>query len=309
MINILLIGGTGGAQVLAALSKAGHQIATVIDTEPAQRGHASLADVARNQGLSIWQPTSLKAASLADDITNAGVDIVLCVRCRSVLSPEIVASPRLGSYNLHLGPLPDYAGRNVVNWAIYNGEAEHGVTLHRMSPEVDRGGIVSMSRFPIAATDTALSVTRRCLKEGMSLIVTMLDTIKETGQAPAVVEQPATGGFFYMAKDRPDMSIDWGRSSAEILRLARACDFHPFPSPWGLPRTTYAGRTLDVLRLEAYSGSRTTADIGSVLSLDDGAAIVTTGDGTVRLQSFLIDGVVREAAEILEPHTRLGTPA
>jgi methionyl-tRNA formyltransferase len=105
------------------------------------------------------------------------------------------------------------------------------------------------------------------------------------------------------------MNIDWGRSSAEILRLARACDFYPFPSPWGLPRAIYAGRALDVLRLELCSTSKPTADPGSILSLEDGAAIVATGDGTVRLQSFLVEGVVREAADILQPHTRLGTPA
>lgn len=309
MTNILLFGGRGGAQVLATLAKAGHHVGWVIDTDPSHEGQASLARVAENQGRSVLSAASLKDVSLTRALGDAGIDIILCVRCRLVLPPEVVGAARLGSYNLHLGPLPAYAGRNVVSWAIYNAEEEHGVTLHRMTPEVDRGGIVSASQFPITETDTALSVTKRAMKEGISLIVKMLDGIAKTGRTPAVFEQPATRRHYYLAKDRPDMKIDWRRPSAEILRLARACDFHPFPSPWGLPQVKYDNRTLEVLRLEAAAPKlNPSAEPGSILRFEDGAAIVATGDEAVRLESFLADGVILEAAEILEPHARLETP-
>ena len=52
------------------------------------------------------------------------------------------SAPTIGSFNLHPGPLPEYAGLNVPSWAIYEGEKRsHGVTVHWMDEGVDTGPI------------------------------------------------------------------------------------------------------------------------------------------------------------------------
>ena len=70
-----------------------------------------------------------------------------------------VAAPTIGSFNLHPGPLPEYAGLNVPSWAIYEGERSHGVTLHWMDEGIDTGPIVWQERFDDRLDDTGLALS------------------------------------------------------------------------------------------------------------------------------------------------------
>lgn len=84
--------------------------------------------------------------------------------------------------NLHNGPLPRYRGMAPVNWALKNGESEHGVTLHEITPGIDDGPIVSQVRFSIFPEhDEVVDVYERCLAFGWTLFeqtMPMLDSIE-----------------------------------------------------------------------------------------------------------------------------------
>lgn len=54
------------------------------------------------------------------------------------------------AYNFHPGP-PEYPGSYVAGFAIYEGAATFGVTLHEMAAKVDTGPIVEVRRFPVEA--------------------------------------------------------------------------------------------------------------------------------------------------------------
>jgi methionyl-tRNA formyltransferase len=51
--------------------------------------------------------------------------------------------------NLHNSPLPRYRGMAPINWALKNGEPEHGATIHEMTPGIDDGPIVAQVRYSI----------------------------------------------------------------------------------------------------------------------------------------------------------------
>jgi hypothetical protein len=70
------------------------------------------------------------------------------------------------SFDLHPGPLPRYAGLNSVSWAIYRGEKEHGVTLHKLAPEIDAGPIIFQESVSIGRKETGLSLTAKCVNAG-----------------------------------------------------------------------------------------------------------------------------------------------
>ncbi len=58
---------------------------------------------------------------------------------------------RLGApaYNFHPGP-PEYPGKHPIAFALYDGAAEYGVTVHEMVARTDSGPIVAVGRFPVA---------------------------------------------------------------------------------------------------------------------------------------------------------------
>lgn len=88
--------------------------------------------------------------------------------------------------NLHNGPLPRYRGVSPINWALKNGEAEHGVTIHEVTPGIDDGPVVAQAKYSIyPETDEVVDVFKRSLEYGWLLFrqtMPLLDRIKARPQ-------------------------------------------------------------------------------------------------------------------------------
>lgn len=88
--------------------------------------------------------------------------------------------------NLHNGPLPRYRGVSPINWALKNGEKEHGLTIHEITPGIDDGPIVAQVKYSIyPETDEVIDVFKRSLEYGWTLFsqtMPILDRIKAVPQ-------------------------------------------------------------------------------------------------------------------------------
>jgi methionyl-tRNA formyltransferase len=65
------------------------------------------------------------------------------------LKGPFLSVPPLGTLNFHPAPLPDYKGTAGYNLAILENLSQWGVSCHYVDAEIDTGGIVEVSRFPI----------------------------------------------------------------------------------------------------------------------------------------------------------------
>ncbi len=73
----------------------------------------------------------------------------LIAYCTSVIVPGEVLNQLPGpSYNFHPGP-PSYPGVYPANFAIYDGAAKFGITVHEMAESVDAGAIVAAEWFDV----------------------------------------------------------------------------------------------------------------------------------------------------------------
>lgn len=145
---------SAGVQALRLLVERGHEIVAVLSGSGAGGPGANVVGVAREMRLPIQAAQRISEPALAEELSD--LDLLLNVHSLHIAHPAVIAAPRLGAFNLHPGPLPEYAGLHVVSWAIYEGERRHGVTLHRMTPDVDAGPIAFAAHFPISDTDTGL---------------------------------------------------------------------------------------------------------------------------------------------------------
>lgn len=67
--------------------------------------------------------------------------------------------------NVHLAPLPRYRGRHPLHWALINGEAEFGVSIHRMTPEIDAGDIMWQRTVRIAPGTSVAELRSQLMNE------------------------------------------------------------------------------------------------------------------------------------------------
>jgi methionyl-tRNA formyltransferase len=249
-VNVLLVAEeSAGIQVLRALAAGPHEVVAVMTAPPTRGGGTTVAVVAEQLGVPVLPSERVREPDTAAWMTEQGIDLLLNVHSLYLIHGDVVAAPRIGSFNLHPGPLPHYAGLNAPSWAIYNGESRHAVTVHWMDPAVDTGPIAYEAWFDLTESDTGLSVSARCVREGVPLIERLLETAaRDPGEIPRR-EQDLSRRRYYRRADVPDRGrIVWERSARQIVDYVRAADYFPFPSPWGAPRTTLAGRDLAVVK-------------------------------------------------------------
>ena len=67
------------------------------------------------------------------------------------------------AFNYHSAP-PEYPGRDVHHFAIYDDAEYFGATLHKMTKRVDEGEILSVRRFKISKSDTPISLATKGLE-------------------------------------------------------------------------------------------------------------------------------------------------
>jgi methionyl-tRNA formyltransferase len=70
-------------------------------------------------------------------------DLVLVYGFNWRFPREALDVPRLGTLNVHPSALPKYRGPSPVPWAVRNGDPAMGVTVHRMTEDIDAGPVLA----------------------------------------------------------------------------------------------------------------------------------------------------------------------
>jgi UDP-4-amino-4-deoxy-L-arabinose formyltransferase/UDP-glucuronic acid dehydrogenase (UDP-4-keto-hexauronic acid decarboxylating) len=304
-MNVLLVAEeSAGIQLLRQIAESGETPAAVLTAPPTRGGGATVASVAESLGVPILPSTSVRDPDFAEWMRGDEIDLLLNVHSLYVIHPDVVAAPRIGSFNLHPGPLPEYAGLNAPSWAIYQGEKEHGVTVHWMEAGIDTGAIAYEARFEIGDQDTGLSVSARCVREGLPLFARLLEAAVEGREAIPAEPQDLARRRYYGPEVPNEGRLLWSRPAREVVDFVRACDYFPFPSPWGQPQAKLNGQTLGVTKA-ARTGDEARAEPGSVGEAAEEGVRVAAGDEWILVTRVHLDGKAQPASAVLEQGMRL----
>ena len=175
-LNVLLVGEeAAGIQTLRALLNSSHNVVAVMASPESSGSTTSLWNTAQRMDVNLWAASLVKQPSFAQQVTDHKIDLILNVHSLFIMHSQVVSAARIGAFNMHPGPLPEYAGLNVPSWAIYFGETEHAVTIHQMVDRIDAGTIAYQQRFPIDPTDTGMSLMLKCVRAGLPLLKQLLN--------------------------------------------------------------------------------------------------------------------------------------
>jgi len=304
-MNVLLVAEeSAGIQTLRLIAESGHELAGVMTTTATRGGGATVASAATELDVPLLPSEGVRDPELGEWIRDREIDLLLNVHSLFVIDPEVIGAPRIGAFNLHPGRLPEYAGLNAPSWAIYFGESRHAVTVHWMEPGIDTGAIAYTAEFLIEEEDTGLSLSARCVHEGLPLIATLLEAAATDPRSIPKVPQDLSRRR-YFGRAAPDGGrIPWASPAERIVALVRACDYFPFPSPWGSASATIDGRELAVLKA-ATSGTPADAPPGTVGEIEGQAVDVAAEDEWVLVSRIrAAGGQAVPAAEVLAPGMR-----
>src|SRR5215210_7305766 len=195
-----------GADVLERLA-ANHEIAYLLTRPDRPRGRGRRVaptpakETAERLGIEVRQPERL-----VDDF-DPGVDTVVAA-AYGLLIPEPVLERALW-LNVHPSLLPRWRGAAPIERALMAGDAETGVSIIELVPELDAGPIAAQRAFPIVPDDDFGSVSARAGEVAAELLEQALPE-------PNLRPQPAED-VTYAEKIRPeDRRLDWSRPAEEL---------------------------------------------------------------------------------------------
>lgn len=276
--------------VLRALVASRHEVVAVLTQpdKPAGRGRKLRSSpvmlAAETAGLKILQPQTLREFQAQAQLSSLTPDLLVVAAYGQLLPPEVLEIPRVACINLHASLLPRWRGAAPIQTAIFEGDAETGISLMQMNEGLDTGDVYDMASTTILPTDTASSLQDRLAELGAELMLRDLDAILD-GTLKAK-PQPDAGVCHAPRIRKTDGQIDWHRSAVEIDRQIRAFN------PWPVAETSLAGGQFRCWNSRCATDPVAPGENepGTVLGLDQSALVVQTGAGQLLLERVQLPG-------------------
>lgn len=285
--------GTGNLAVPSFLSllDSKHQIVGLV-TQPDRtgRGHHQhvnpLKVAATERGLPVLQPDSIKAAEALAVLEQWGADLYVVAAYGQMLSPQLLAIPRLGTINIHASLLPKYRGATPIHAAVLNGDAETGITIIQIEPKMDAGPMLGVVRTAIQPDETTGHLEERLAELAIPLLYRVIDEIEARAVRPVLQDPAQVTRVRKLTK--ADGRIDWSRPAIEVERHVRG--MQPWPGPFSelhqLGRPVQRMQILKVRVLDTNSAGQP----GDVLAIDPAEITVRCGEQAIQILQLQPDG-------------------
>ncbi len=294
--------GTGGFAVPtyeAILQSQYELVATV--TRPPRRGRGRkpppnpIQETAQQHGITPFQPDSINSPPSIAWLEAQAADLLIVCDYGQILSSQALGTATRGGINLHASLLPEYRGAAPINWAIYDGRTETGVSVIHMTPKLDGGPVLIQRKIPIDANETAVDIERRLAVIGADAILAAMrqleawDGVSEMGNVQS--DKQATKA---PRLTKENGLIDWSRTARQIHHQVRA--FKPWPGSYTyFLRSDGTQHRLIVDQTTVLSGSTWQAPPAQILAVgeivpDPESLIVCTGNGCLLLDVVQPEG-------------------
>lgn len=108
--------------------------------------------------------------ALFERVLRVQPDLIVCAGYMRIISANALARLDVPMINIHPSLLPRYPGLNTHARALAAGDAEHGASVHVVTPELDAGPVIAQARIPIGHNDDAESLAARVLEQEHRLL-------------------------------------------------------------------------------------------------------------------------------------------
>ncbi|EPD32842.1 methionyl-tRNA formyltransferase [Propionimicrobium lymphophilum] len=217
---------------LAALAKAGHEIAAVVTRPDATTGRGKkltaspVAEMAEEMGVDVIK-IDRSSPEFVEKLRALKPDVCPVVAFGALLPQEVLDIPKYGWINLHFSKLPAWRGAAPVQRALMAGETEIGATTFRLVKQLDAGPVYRQISHHVGPLDVAGDVLKALSISGASLMVRTIDEIA-AGKEPK--PQPPGETSYAKKISSSEVRIDWKRPAAEICNIVRGAS--PAPGAW-----------------------------------------------------------------------------
>lgn len=251
----------------AAVQEAGHEPVALLTIRDADGRYGSL-DLGGMLNelpgdLSVLMPA--RRGDIAPLLTSVWPNLVVCMGFPWKIPVAALEVPELGWLNGHPSLLPRHRGPVPVAWAIREGDAEIGITFHRMDADLDTGPIFAQRPFPLGEYEEPDAFYPRM---GPTVVETLREALERLAAGEAGFVQGGEATYESLFTDE-DALLDFSRPAPELHRLVWAWRYT-------IPRGTLHGALAEL-------DGETVRVLASSLTEVDGARRIECADGPLWL--------------------------
>ena len=278
--------GTGsfGVPLLSRLPALSDELLVISQPDrPAGRGlqtrPSPVAAWAREHGVALETPRRLRSEEGRALLRHFAPDGLLLAAYGQLVPPDLLDVAQRAPLNVHPSLLPRHRGAAPVASTILAGDAQGGVTLMVMTPELDAGPIVAQWPVELTGRETTPELEGQLSRLAAEAVPAQL----EAWASAELETTPQDERLATMVHPfrRVDGWIDWRQSATLVDRRVRA--LQPWPGAW----TTLDGRRLHIRAAHPVAGLDGPL-VGSVLPGE--WPVVACGQGALALELVQPEG-------------------
>jgi methionyl-tRNA formyltransferase len=218
---------TTAAPTLQSLIVAGYEIEAVfashVDGVSRQTRPLEIGPIAHAYHIPVILPG--KEIDLLTKLKNHRADAAILVAYGRIIPQAVIDLFPRGIINIHPSLLPKLRGSTPVETAILNGLQETGVSLMKLTAEMDAGPVFAQKRISLSGYETKPELAQQLLDEGCALLMDCLGSILDGSLEPKL--QDETEATYTRLLTKQDGHIDFSEPAKVIERKVRA--FLGFP--------------------------------------------------------------------------------
>lgn len=167
----------------------------------------------------ILQPPTLRGPETRAALARCGAEVLVVVAYGRILPGRVLDAAPRGAVNLHFSLLPRHRGAAPVQYTLWKGDREAGVSTMLMDRGLDTGPVLMQRAEPVRPADTVRELGARLADIGADLLFETLAGLEAGTLVPRL--QSAEGVSWAEALRREHGLVRFSWTALEIERRLR----------------------------------------------------------------------------------------
>ena len=239
--------------ILKSLYQNGYPIECVYTQPPqkSQRGQkinkSPIQKISETLNLEFRSPNSLKENSEEFEFFKSiNADLAIVVAYGQIIPKEFLNLTKNGFINIHASILPRWRGAAPIQRAIMNLDKETGLSIMKITEELDTGPVCNTYRINIEGNLNAVEISERLSFLAAEKILDNIDDILD-GKSN-FIEQDHSKATYASKIQKSEGEIDWTESAQNII--GKINGLYPTPGAFFI----YNGERYKILKADIGNG-------------------------------------------------------
>ena len=237
--------------ILKSLYQNGYPV-TCVYTQPPQRSKrgqkvnkSPVQGIAETLNIEYRAPETLKDNDEEFEyIKNLQADLAVVVAYGQIIPKRILDLTKKGFINIHASLLPKWRGAAPIQRSIMNLEKETGISMMKISEELDAGAVSNQYKIELNGENTEEVSEKLSLLAAEKILDEIDDVLDDNAN---FIEQNHSDATYAPKIEKSEGRINWNDSSDQII--GKVNGLYPVPGAW----FNYAGERYKILKAKIGS--------------------------------------------------------